>query len=105
FSYSPPPAMLYSLSLTRRSSDLAPRPHPREPAFEIAAFARQLFTESVHRELIGIRLARAFEGDLEERRVLSAGAQRRFQEVQRQDRKSTRLNSSHVKNSYAVFCL
>src|SRR5690606_6814717 len=23
----------------------------------------------------------------------------------RQDRKSTRLNSSHVKNSYAVFCL
>src|SRR5207302_9238301 len=25
--------------------------------------------------------------------------------VQRQDRKSTRLNSSHVKISYAVFCL
>src|SRR5690606_39645714 len=24
---------------------------------------------------------------------------------QRRDRKSTRLNSSHVKNSYAVFCL
>src|SRR5690606_39843914 len=24
---------------------------------------------------------------------------------QQQDRKSTRLNSSHVKNSYAVFCL
>src|SRR5690606_40275262 len=24
---------------------------------------------------------------------------------ERQDRKSTRLNSSHVKNSYAVFCL
>src|SRR5690606_39829899 len=26
-------------------------------------------------------------------------------EVQNQDRKSTRLNSSHVKISYAVFCL
>src|SRR5690606_40708361 len=26
-------------------------------------------------------------------------------QVQRQDRKSTRLNSSHVKISYAVFCL
>src|SRR5690606_42151462 len=25
--------------------------------------------------------------------------------VSRQDRKSTRLNSSHVKSSYAVFCL
>src|SRR5690606_41383729 len=25
-------------------------------------------------------------------------------EIQRQDRKSTRLNSSHVKISYAVFC-
>src|SRR5690606_40546392 len=30
-----------------------------------------------------------------------------YQYVQRvpEDRKSTRLNSSHVKNSYAVFCL
>src|SRR5690606_41312933 len=26
-------------------------------------------------------------------------------QVHRQDRKSTRLNSSHVKSSYAVFCL
>src|SRR5690625_6965018 len=28
-----------------------------------------------------------------------------FQEHARQDRKSTRLNSSHVASSYAVFCL
>src|SRR5690606_41267234 len=27
------------------------------------------------------------------------------QQANREDRKSTRLNSSHVKNSYAVFCL
>src|SRR5690606_39479408 len=27
-----------------------------------------------------------------------------YDEVSRQDRKSTRLNSSHVKTSYAVFC-
>src|SRR6266700_7462290 len=26
-------------------------------------------------------------------------------ELHQQDRKSTRLNSSHVKNSYALFCL
>src|SRR3984957_20699760 len=30
---------------------------------------------------------------------------RRWRARRRQDRKSTRLNSSHVKNSYAVFCL
>src|SRR5436309_7119154 len=29
----------------------------------------------------------------------------RLAEVDREDRKSTRLNSSHVKISYAVFCL
>src|SRR5690606_41899601 len=37
----------------------------------------------------------------------AAGVQRLVAELQRlqQDRKSTRLNSSHVKISYAVFCL
>src|SRR5690606_41530979 len=39
-----------------------------------------------------------------ERRALQAGAQ--AHEVRRRpDRKSTRLNSSHVKISYAVFCM
>src|SRR5690606_42057808 len=33
------------------------------------------------------------------------GALRSLIGVGREDRKSTRLNSSHVKNSYAVFCL
>src|SRR5690606_41708026 len=33
------------------------------------------------------------------------GAVHRGEEARRQDRKSTRLNSSHVKISYAVFCL
>src|SRR5690606_41587138 len=39
-------------------------------------------------------------GPLVQRRRLAEGAGR-----QQQDRKSTRLNSSHVKISYAVFCL
>src|SRR5690606_40234772 len=30
---------------------------------------------------------------------------KRLGEIERRDRKSTRLNSSHVKISYAVFCL
>src|SRR5690606_41552522 len=39
-------------------------------------------------------------GDLDWRHGRRAAAKRR-----RRDRKSTRLNSSHVKKSYAVFCL
>src|SRR5207302_10675810 len=35
----------------------------------------------------------------------SRGSQARNGGAAEQDRKSTRLNSSHVKNSYAVFCL
>src|SRR5690606_41203039 len=38
-------------------------------------------------------------------RVLVEGVQRLVAAVTRLDRKSTRLNSSHVKISYAVFCL
>src|SRR3712207_6919569 len=34
-----------------------------------------------------------------------AGAQRGAQAGEVKDRKSTRLNSSHANNSYAVFCL
>src|SRR5690554_7058552 len=30
---------------------------------------------------------------------------KRLQEIEEKDRKSTRLNSSHVRSSYAVFCL
>src|SRR5205807_3167343 len=35
----------------------------------------------------------------------TAGLQRRFGSDREQDRKSTRLNSSHLVISYAVFCL
>src|SRR5690606_41410922 len=38
-------------------------------------------------------------------RAPSERAGRAHQRRPRADRKSTRLNSSHVKNSYAVFCL
>src|SRR5690606_39323591 len=38
-------------------------------------------------------------------RVVSAAIQEQFGDGLIQDRKSTRLNSSHVKISYAVFCL
>src|SRR5688572_32001289 len=35
----------------------------------------------------------------------AAPARRRLRDERAQDRKSTRLNSSHSQNSYAVFCL
>src|SRR5436309_9563459 len=38
-------------------------------------------------------------------RDIRAGMIQMFAKEGRLDRKSTRLNSSHVKNSYAVFCL
>src|SRR5439155_3954347 len=44
----------------------------------------------------------AFIGDLRRRLPTAQTPQNR---VEGQDRKSTRLNSSHVANSYAVFCL
>src|SRR5690606_41271827 len=46
------------------------------------------------------------EGEEEERARLSPHGARPFVRCRgRPDRKSTRLNSSHVKTSYAVFCL
>src|SRR5690606_41804244 len=43
--------------------------------------------------------------DLLQRRVRLAEHHHRADQHDAVDRKSTRLNSSHVKNSYAVFCL
>src|SRR3712207_7219482 len=50
------------------------------------------------------RVVRAVVHDLGHRRVEEEG-QVRAREQQDEDRKSTRLNSSHANISYAVFCL
>src|SRR3989442_14360957 len=53
-----------------------------------------------HRRLVGVReMAAALE------RARAAAHHEERQVVARVDRKSTRLNSSHVRISYAVFCL
>src|SRR5690606_41154310 len=60
----------------------------------IAAAVREWFEVDWHREIV--------------RKWREAGvrmADERDESIPRQDRKSTRLNSSHVKISYAVFCL
>src|SRR5690349_23216411 len=87
FSYcSRPPRALHSFP-TRRSSDLA--------AFRTRLVRDELREFLAHGERISLAIAalqvryHAFE------RML----------LHRRDRKSTRLNSSHVEISYAVFCL
>src|SRR5436305_14808860 len=70
---------------TRRSSDLAR---------DIRRVADVNDERDVVREILGERLAQG--GQLE----LAVAGDR-----DESDRKSTRLNSSHVRSSYAVFCL
>src|SRR5688500_19819167 len=82
---------LYSFP-TRRSSDLAFRTRGGECAGQQEATADQL-AEFFHRQ------GRAEQVAKEEVAMVAA------QETQLGDRKSTRLNSSHLVISYAVFCL
>src|SRR5690606_42019287 len=61
-------------------------------------------------DLVGERMRRgvvAVAGDVGDYAGtgMLAGTLLVFGRLGRRDRKSTRLNSSHVKNSYAVFCL
>src|SRR5207302_5512574 len=96
------PAQLYTLSL----HDALPI-FPRELAGEILHLAVRLAEGRGHdvetvldRPVVRVGIAR---GDPERRvRLLQRLGDRRGA---REDRKSTRLNSSHVKISYAVFCL
>src|SRR5690606_39622316 len=60
--------------------------------------------ETAVRSELEARLDLAF-GDLEQERATVVAQRQRAAAPQRPDRKSTRLNSSHVKISYAVFCL
>src|SRR5436305_3461968 len=54
--------------------------------------------ELVHRPRLGVLDAQLVEGVEED-------GEQRLQRTGGEDRKSTRLNSSHVRISYAVFCL
>src|SRR5690606_40125319 len=79
---------------------------PRSTLFPYTTLFR---SDRVHEGLGTRRAARRVDVDrhdlvdaLHERVVVEHAARRR---AHAQDRKSTRLNSSHVKISYAVFCL
>src|SRR5690606_40551595 len=88
---------------TRRSSDLRKDLHnvkyicPKNPKKE-------------HDRLVAKKRDIQRKQDIEKKRARVEKAQKEFEiKIQKfiglQDRKSTRLNSSHVKISYAVFCL
>src|SRR5690349_23126887 len=91
-----PQPPLSTLFPTRRSSDLLRRASERalqrgmrtQPCLDVLARTRELLPET---PLVPMTYAA----------ILEAYGYERFAE----DRKSTRLNSSHVEISYAVFCL
>src|SRR5207302_5507143 len=101
FSCSAPHRYLHSFP-TRPSSDLVAR-----VAFDVDGFVRNSFSC----EEVPHFLAIACPSDENARRravlVKNQGMRRTIDGItaQNEDRKSTRLNSSHVKISYAVFCL
>src|SRR5207253_9934437 len=100
---SAPPSHLPS-SPTRRSSDLDSR-DPREPGVGRVLLARE------YRDLLGFGGIEAAGTQVdavlrfERRRDRRHAVVPRRASAGRLDRKSTRLNSSHVAISYAVFCL
>src|SRR5690554_7482436 len=73
------------------------------PAMNIKAARRLLQQEELATALEGDRFVLHYQPklDLASQRVIGVEAFLRWH----QDRKSTRLNSSHVRISYAVFCL
>src|SRR5690606_41765777 len=85
---------------TRRSSDLMrgrrPRRPPRTPCVPRSKARRQTACAAHERRAVARLANRAQAWEQNLLGTLGPAAQ---------DRKSTRLNSSHVKISYAVFCL
>src|SRR5204863_8500600 len=84
---------------TRRSSDLASI-HPIAPHCRSArTYGNPI---SIHFAVVLTGVPTLPTGDLTRPRQVTCGECRYARE---EDRKSTRLNSSHVEISYAVFCL
>src|SRR5205814_10159384 len=89
--HDPAPTKIYTLSPTRRSSDLIV--NHSGPSFAASTVA--------HATCV---LARRGQDQWRKRRRLKK-KRKRLNPRAKADRKSTRLNSSHLGISYAVFCL
>src|SRR5690625_5661090 len=71
--------------------------HKVFPSFPKLQLALDRINLLMRQRLTGLKVIRAFNRDQLEEDT--------FDEANKKDRKSTRLNSSHVAISYAVFCL
>src|SRR5690349_23648072 len=76
------------------------RPPPRSTLFPYTTLFRSLRQQEIAPQAMDLGLAIALPGFLDQRPRLAQRGQTLLV-----DRKSTRLNSSHVEISYAVFCL
>src|SRR5207249_5183910 len=78
---------------------------PREPTVERVVL-RTIAEASLHRDVVPRILAEEPQGPLVRMQLADEEfEQRALASAVRTNRKSTRLNSSHVSISYAVFCL
>src|SRR5437773_5925268 len=94
----PPRSTLFPYTTLFRSPDLVPqqgRDLVADQPVQHAARLLRLDQVDVHHQRLLERLADRVGGDLVEHHPVE----------RRRDRKSTRLNSSHITISYAVFCL
>src|SRR5690606_41271587 len=83
-----------------------PRAPPRSTLFPYTTlFRSRVLPHHARARHVRAVLPRGPGGDLRGRQGVGRGALRPLLPRDARDRKSTRLNSSHVKISYAVFCL
>src|SRR5207248_8364072 len=101
FVHPPPPRAPSPLFPTRRSSDLG---IPVGPGRGSAAGSLIAYVIGIT-DIDPLQFGLLFERFLNPDRISPPDIDVDFCEARRGDRKSTRLNSSHRTNSYAVFCL
>src|SRR5439155_26154816 len=99
------PPNTYPLSPTRRSSDLTLRAAAPRSARRVHTAATDACCARARQRRAARRRASELEEAAPDSRRPTADTVRCVVARGPQDRKSTRLNSSHVAISYAVFCL
>src|SRR2546429_5933775 len=78
---------------------------PRSTLFPYTTLFRSLYAGSTTYPLLAFDPVKAMQIISRERCLVAIGVSTMIQAMLAQDRKSTRLNSSHGYISYAVFCL